>query len=113
VTPFRNDAISLSGAQGRPPHQFRWCGTNVDTDATGDRHPPSVHKIKFPKFDGSGDGEYMLRSISWTMLSFGTSLELNGGPPSNSTTNATQAFKQAFPSYQLEDVLVVEEGEMS
>jgi hypothetical protein len=34
----------------------------------------------------------MLRSISWTMLSFGTSLELNGGPPSNWYTEHDQRY---------------------
>jgi hypothetical protein len=48
-------SFAPSGAAGRPlPNHHRW-GADTKSEAIGDHLPPSVHKIEFPKFDGTGD----------------------------------------------------------
>jgi hypothetical protein len=88
-----------TAATVRPPHHHRPHGMASESDAVDDHLPASIHKIEFPKFDGTSDPMAWLNRYECYFTLRGTPehqhvqyasfyqpwyhrLELNGGPPS-------------------------------
>jgi hypothetical protein len=75
AAPFGNaDDLSVTpnGAYGRPSHPFRRRSADSEFDASGDHPPHSVHKIEFPKFNGTGDPMAWLNCYEWYFVLHGT-----------------------------------------